>query len=71
MEVEPPAAAAAPLDAAAVETAARAALVHLGTAVTLKQLRLHLEGQLGVQLIAWRQAIKAAASAFAIEQAGM
>ena len=52
-----------------IEKETRAALAELGTAITLKVLRQHIETKMGTSLLAWKAAIKAAASAYASEQA--
>jgi len=58
----------APLDKATVEAAAWAALPQLGGAITLRQLRLHLEEQLGTSLISWKAELRGVAAAFATQQ---
>ena len=67
-EVSPPAQDVA-LDAPLIEKTTRATLEELGTAITLKQLRQHVEVKMGTPLLAWKAAIKATAAAYAIEQA--
>ena len=57
--------AAEPLNLGHIERATRTALEELGTGVTLKVLRLHVEEQLGVSLLGWKAEIKAVASEFA------
>ena len=58
----------APLDKATVEAAAWAALPQLGGAITLRQLRLHLEEQLGTSLTSWKAELRGVAAAFATQQ---
>ena len=61
----------APIDGAAVERATRVALQELGTGVTLKKLREHVEAQLGMSLLEWKGEIKATAALYSRERASV
>ena len=58
-----------PVTVAVIQSATQTALEELGTRVTLKALREHMEGQLGTSLVAWKADIKMAAGAFISEHA--
>ena len=59
------------IDAAVVEQATRVALQELGTNVTLRVLREHVEAQLGTPLLEWKGEIKATAAMVSKERSAI